>query len=179
MSESESPGGSAVAFTRAAEVARHHDDAALLKLLGPVQLIGVPPAPPAEGEEDGEWSFRTRAVTHAQASMRVGMDLWLASIFPVRKARRGFFESTVIVGRTPSSDVFIDHSSISKLHARIKLAADRSYTIADGGSTNGTWVSNRKIDDMYVPLPIGTMVKFGDWQLKLSRLDQTIALLRE
>jgi hypothetical protein len=169
--------GSAVAFVRAAEIAKHGDDAALLKLLGPVQLIGVPPAP-EEGEGDEEWSFRTRAVSHAQASMRAGMDLWLASIFPVRKARRGFFESTIMVGRTASSDVFIDHGSISKLHARIRVAADGSYTIADAGSTNGTWISTRQIGDKDIPLPMGTMIKLGDWQLKVSRLDQTIALLR-
>jgi hypothetical protein len=175
---SESPVGSAVAFVRAAEAAKLGDDAALAKLLGPAQLIGVPPAPPDEGEGDEEWSFRTRAVAHAQASMRVGIDLWLASIFPVRKARRGFFESTILVGRTASSDVFIDHASISKLHARIKLTPEGTYTIADAGSTNGTWVSNRQIGDKDVPLPFGTLIKLGDWQLKLSRLDQTIALLR-
>jgi hypothetical protein len=174
---SEGSQGSAVAFVRAAAVARKKDDTQLLAILGPAQLIGVPPAPP-EGEEDEEWSFRTRAVGHTQASMKIGIDLWLASIFPVRKARRGFFEGTIIVGRNASSDVFIDHHSISKLHARIKVSEDGSYTVADAGSTNGTWVSTRQIGEKDVPLPFGTLIKIGDFQLKLSRLDQTIALLR-
>lgn len=176
--------GSAVAFVSAAASARRGDDAALLELLGPVQLIGVLQAPPsatapvAEDDEDGEWSFRTRSISHAMASIDTGMDLWKASIFPVRKAKRTFFGGTIIVGRAASSDVFIDHPSISKLHARIKLGADGTYTITDADSTNGTWVSTRKIADKAAPLPIGAKVKLGHLQFMFSRLDQTIALLR-
>jgi hypothetical protein len=177
---SDTPGGTAVAFVRAAELAKQGDDAALARLLGAVQLIGVPPVGPGADEEGTEeWSFRTRAVSHATASMKIGIDLWLASIFPVRKARHGFFAGTIIVGRAASSDVLIDHPSISKLHARIKMVSDGSYTIADAGSTNGTWVSTRHLADKEeVALPIGTMVKLGDWQLKFSKLEQTLALLR-
>src|SRR5690606_26582725 len=76
-------GGSGLAFTEAVAPAQSGDEALLESLLGPAQLIGAPPAT----SQDDDWSFQTRAMTHRAASLRTGIDLFRALIFPVRKAR--------------------------------------------------------------------------------------------
>lgn len=160
-------------FARAADLVRT-SAASLEAFLGPVQLIG---APPALGGND-EWSFQTRAATHVHASERLGIDLAASSIFPVRKARPTFFANTILVGRAASSDIVIDHASISKLHARIRRARDGSYTIADAGSTNGTRLDGRPVTETEVPLPFGAAVRLGDWDMRFQRLVDTLQLLR-
>lgn len=165
--------GTGMWFVDAAEQARGADESALETLLGPAQLIGVPPQDSAAGQ----WSFQTRAMSHGAASMKVGIDLWTAWVFPVRKAR-STFAGTILLGRASSSDVLIDHASISKLHARIRRAADGAYTITDAGSRNGTWVAGRQVREAEVPLPLNAKVQLGDWELRFQRLAETLALLR-
>lgn len=173
MSEEEVVWGSGLSFVAAAERARKSDEAALETLLGPAQLIGSPPA----SGEGSEWSFQTRAMSHGAASLRMGIDLWAAWVFPVLKARTTF-AGTILVGRAGSSDVLIDHPSISKLHARIRRGADGTYTITDAGSRNGTWIADRQLRDIEVPLPVNAKVRLGHWELRFQRLADTIALLR-
>jgi len=96
----------------------------------------------------------------------------------VKKARAAFFANTILVGRAASSDIVIDHASISKLHARIKRARDGAYTIADAGSTNGTSVDARPVGELETPLPFGAAVRFGDWEMRFKRLTDTLELLR-
>ena len=159
-------------FAAVATDARGLDEPALLAIIGPAQLIGVPPQ---SGEE--EWSFQTRALSHGAASLRLGIDLWAARVFPVRKAR-STFAGTILVGRAASSDVVLDHASVSKLHARIRAAADGTYFISDAGSRNGTFVGGRRLDSTEVALPFGSKLTVGDWDLRFSRLADTIGLLR-
>ena len=51
---------------------------------------------------------------------------------------------SMTIGRTDESDVTLDNSSISRIHAVLELEKGRDY-ITDKGSTNGTWVNDRKI----------------------------------
>lgn len=162
-----------MAFASAAERAREGDDDALEAELGPAQLIGAPP------DSDGEaaWSYQTRAMSHGAASLRLGIDLWRATLFPVRKTTRTF-PGIILVGRAGSSDVLVDHPSISKLHARIRRLEDGSYTIQDAGSRNGTFVGGRPVGAQEVPLPFGVSVEIGHWTMRFERLSETLALLR-
>ncbi|HTM24608.1 MAG TPA: FHA domain-containing protein [Vicinamibacterales bacterium] len=63
------------------------------------------------------------------------------------------------VGRHPESDVWIDASSVSRVHARIVVAAGRA-SVEDRGSTNGTSVNGTRI---WTPHPLldGTGITFG------------------
>lgn len=49
-----------------------------------------------------------------------------------------------IVGRDPKADVVIDSSTVSRHHARIRVA-DGDVTIEDLGSKNGSYVGDRRI----------------------------------
>lgn len=165
--------GHGIDFGAAATEARGKDEAAMSALLGPAQLIGAPP----QDDADGEWSFQTRAVQHSAASLRLGIDLWAARIYPVRKAR-ATFAGVILVGRAASSDIVLDHQSVSKLHARIRCAPDGTYFISDAGSRNGTRVGGRVVAQAESPLPFGASVTVGDWDLRFSKLVETLALLR-
>lgn len=167
-------GGSGLAFTEAVVPAQSGDEALLESLLGPAQLIGAPPAT----SQDDDWSFQTRAMTHRAASLRTGIDLFRALIFPVRKARSTFFARVILVGRAGTSDVCIDHPSISKLHARIRRTEAGTYTIADAGSKNGTWIGGRPIGEAEVELEPGSNLRLGEWDLRFDLREATVALLR-
>jgi DNA-binding winged helix-turn-helix (wHTH) protein len=53
-------------------------------------------------------------------------------------------EGENIVGRHPESGVWMDASSVSRVHARIVIAAGRA-TVEDRGSRNGTFVNGTRI----------------------------------
>jgi transcriptional regulator with PAS, ATPase and Fis domain len=82
-------------------------------------------------------------------------------------------ESGVLgLGRAPSSDVFLDHSSVSRTHAR--LAVDRgTVSIEDLGSSNGTFVNGRRIPpNRPVALRPGDGVRAGSVTLVLGGIDE-------
>ena len=59
-----------------------------------------------------------------------------------------------------------------------QLLADGTYFISDAGSRNGTFVGGRRLDSTEVALPFGAKLTVGDWDLRFSRLADTIGLLR-
>lgn len=64
-----------------------------------------------------------------------------------------------VIGRDPAVDVFIDHASLSRRHAVIASSSDGGYELRDLGSTNGTFVSHRRVDR--VSLSSGDRVQIG------------------
>jgi DNA-binding winged helix-turn-helix (wHTH) protein len=68
-------------------------------------------------------------------------------------------EGENIVGRHPESDVWVDASSVSRVHARIVIAGGHA-TVEDRGSTNGTFMNGSRIS-RECPLSNGTAVTFG------------------
>ncbi len=75
-------------------------------------------------------------------------------------------------GRDPDCDLVLEHSTLSRLHARIELADDGLVSVHDAGSSNGTflnrndsWIRIRK-----VTLCIGDRIRFGDVEVPLERL---------
>ena len=56
---------------------------------------------------------------------------------------------------------------ISKLHARIKITGDE-LQLTDAGSTNGTYVNNRRVDRH--ELVDNDFIKFGSALLKFKSL---------
>jgi DNA-binding winged helix-turn-helix (wHTH) protein len=54
-------------------------------------------------------------------------------------------EGETVLGRDPEATAFIDHTSVSRRHARITIA-DGIATIEDLGSKNGTFVREERIE---------------------------------
>jgi len=50
------------------------------------------------------------------------------------------------IGRDPESDIFLDQPMVSRHHARIERRGE-AFLIRDLGSTNGTFVENRRTDE--------------------------------
>jgi pSer/pThr/pTyr-binding forkhead associated (FHA) protein len=66
----------------------------------------------------------------------------------------------VKVGRSQDNDLVIDHNTVSRQHAAIKLEEDR-FRLYDLGSTNGTFVGEERIREP-VTLEDGATVSFGE-----------------
>lgn len=63
------------------------------------------------------------------------------------------------IGREPPSDIVLPDESVSRQHATVWIQAGRLY-IRDEGSTNGTWVNERRITGP-TPLRRGDRVRLG------------------
>lgn len=85
----------------------------------------------------------------------------------------------VIIGRDPSSQIVIDHPSVSSRHARVKQD-DQALYLTDLGSTNGTFVNDDKVVDCQLThqdwVHIGKHVLIVDLYETLS-LDATVHML--
>jgi len=66
----------------------------------------------------------------------------------------------VSIGRSQESDVVVDHNTVSRQHAVIKLEAGQ-FRLYDVGSTNGTFIGDTRIHEPVV-LEDGTVVTFGE-----------------
>jgi len=75
-------------------------------------------------------------------------------------------------GREPSCDLVLEHSTLSRLHARIELSDDGLVSINDSGSSNGTFLNrnDRWIRARKVTLSIGDRIRFGDIEVPLEHL---------
>lgn len=75
-------------------------------------------------------------------------------------------------GREPSCDLVLEHSTLSRLHARIELADDGLVCIHDEGSSNGTFLNRNDswIRIIRVTLCIGDRIRFGDIEVPLDKL---------
>ena len=63
------------------------------------------------------------------------------------------------IGRGQDSDVMIEHPTVSRQHAAIKLEGDQ-FRLYDLGSSNGTFVGEQRVREP-VTLDDGDRVRFG------------------
>ncbi|MCU0691339.1 MAG: FHA domain-containing protein [Polyangiaceae bacterium] len=129
---------------------------------GPTLLVRVPLDEAVsddndeDSEQEGEWAFQTmhiQSVPNAQERHKL-FDMERSTAYLLRKARRGFFDKTILIGRASSNDICIDHASISKLHARIRIT-NNGPMLSDAGSRNGTSLNDE-------PLAGERMIRDGD-----------------
>ncbi|MGW3625126.1 FHA domain-containing protein [Streptomyces sp. NPDC000880] len=66
-------------------------------------------------------------------------------------------------GRHPQSDIFLDDVTVSRRHVEFRRAPDGSFSVADVGSLNGTYVNRERIDS--VLLSNGDEVQIGKYRL--------------
>ena len=75
------------------------------------------------------------------------------------------------VGRATDNDLQIDHPSVSKIHAVIRMNTDGALMIADTGSTNGTFVNGRRLAYGEARLiEPGDTLAFGDVEARFTKL---------
>lgn len=130
------------------------------KQFGSLFLVGAPVDEGGDDEED--WAYQTtyiRSVPEASGRMAF-IDVKRTAVYPLRKARKGPFADTILVGRSASNDVCVDHGSISKLHARIRRLGEGSWRLSDAGSLNGTKVNDRAVSGD-VEVRDGDRILFG------------------
>jgi hypothetical protein len=79
--------------------------------------------------------------------------------------RIGLTGAPVLIGRANDSTLVLEDDYASTRHARISLQ-DGAWVVEDLGSTNGTYLGNRKVDGP-IPLEIGVPVRIGKTVLEL------------
>ena len=66
-------------------------------------------------------------------------------VYPLSKKTGASFPDMITVGRTPNNDVVVRDSTVSRLHAFFKHK-DGRWTVADGGSKNGTRLDGEPLE---------------------------------
>lgn len=74
------------------------------------------------------------------------------------------------VGRTSANDLTLDDVSVSKIHASLSVGDEGVLSVADTGSTNGTFINDHRIAyGKAVRLHEGDRVKFGTIEVRFER----------
>jgi len=76
----------------------------------------------------------------------------------------------VNVGRGTDSDLHLNHSSVSKIHAALRMDNLGNLLVADTGSTNGTHINGKRIPYGEArPIEDGDVIAFGDVEVRFRR----------
>ncbi len=108
------------------------------------------------------WWLRSRGpATQAGWRRRSGPDAGLAVVCtqgPLAGKRFRFQRDWMSFGRQPDNDVVIDGNLVSRNHAVVKITP-QGLVLSDLGSTNGTWVSGRRVLEQ--PLALNETYQIG------------------
>src|SRR5919201_3653914 len=73
----------------------------------------------------------------------------------------------VNVGRATDNDLHLNHGSVSKIHASLRMDNLGNLLVADTGSTNGTHINGQRIPYGEArPISDGDVVAFGDVEVR-------------
>ncbi|MDQ3334815.1 MAG: sigma 54-interacting transcriptional regulator [Myxococcota bacterium] len=86
---------------------------------------------------------------------------------------RDIESSAIRIGARRGNDVQLSDSKVSGLHCEIRLD-DRGYRLRDLDSTNGTYVSQLRINDVYIQP--GAQIALGSTRLKFDPLGDSIEI---
>jgi len=74
------------------------------------------------------------------------------------------------VGRGTDNDLHLNHASVSKVHAALKMDIQHNLLVADTGSTNGTHINGVRIPYGEArPIQEGDVIAFGDVEVRLRK----------
>jgi pSer/pThr/pTyr-binding forkhead associated (FHA) protein/uncharacterized protein YraI len=77
-------------------------------------------------------------------------------------------QPSLLVGRAQGNDLILDHSSVSRRHARFTIESGQLY-VEDLGSANGTFIDDQKLDaDSPTRVIEKQVIRFGDISLVFS-----------
>ncbi len=80
------------------------------------------------------------------------------------------------VGRARENNLWLDDAGVSKIHASLAVNAEKQLTLADTGSTNGTFVNENRIAyGAAVTIKDGDKIKFGTVEVVFERKKQNAA----
>jgi len=120
-----------------------------------------------DGEDDDEGVTTINSSEPIRPSLLNDKELdtrTLGLVFPVVK-RPGNAFAYISVGRTPNVDVQLPLIQVSKFHAYFSRSTGGLYTLADGGSKNGTRIGSRELEvRIPVALKNGDRIFFGPYQ---------------
>jgi hypothetical protein len=76
------------------------------------------------------------------------------------------------VGRGTDNNLYLNHTSVSKIHAALKMDNLGTLLVADTGSTNGTHINGVRIPYGEArPIADGDVVAFGEVEVRFRRVD--------
>jgi len=79
------------------------------------------------------------------------------------------------VGRTKENDLSLEDSSVSKIHAALVLNSEKQLMVADTGSTNGTFINDKRIAyGRAFPVANGEIVKFGNIEVTFEHIPRAV-----
>lgn len=111
--------------------------------------------------QSGKWQ-KTQMFNPSMRSLLVEGASIEQSIFLLRKPMSGRVSELrqFTIGRTQDNDILINDFAISRAHAVVELRGE-SYYLKDLGSSNGTYVNGKLIDDRGTLLEDGDTVRFA------------------
>ncbi|MEV1332600.1 FHA domain-containing protein [Micromonospora costi] len=84
---------------------------------------------------------------------------------PMRGASFRLRAAPLVIGRAPTADVVVPDPHLSRRHAEVWLAPDGA-SVRDLGSTNGTWLNDRRISGVE-QLADGDVIRLGRTELRV------------
>ena len=76
------------------------------------------------------------------------------------------------VGRGTDNNLYFNHSSVSKVHAAVRMDRDGTLLVADTGSTNGTHINGVRIPYGEArPIAEGDVVAFGEVEVRFRKVN--------
>lgn len=105
----------------------------------------------------------TSLFTNTPYTLHIRMPDGSTVNFPILK-------SMVTIGRAPENDLVINHPSVSRQHARIRVEADQVW-VEDLGSSNGTFLNNQRlIKAQPAQVTSGLDLRFGEVHVSIPDL---------
>jgi FHA domain len=121
---------------------------------GTIARVKGSPLEPAETRKDAGGELRDQVTV-----------FWEGGYASCPRPRRG----TLVLGRHPSCEIFIDHPLVSRRHASL-IFEESSVKIVDLGSHNGTTLAGRRLQpNIPVAIPDGAAVAMGPATMTIRR----------
>jgi hypothetical protein len=135
-----------------------------------------PSTPPPSGKSAGPTGGAEKPVTPPTSGgtvliQRGAAKLKVLGMLVEKKDPAKHFDidkPAVTIGRAPGNHLVVDHPTVSRQHATIKLEGE-DYRVYDLGSANGTFVKDQRVRDPIV-LQDGEIVRFGEVEFIFKRV---------
>lgn len=80
---------------------------------------------------------------------------------------------SISIGRNGSNGLVIDDASVSKIHASLSVNSEGILSVADTGSTNGTFINSERIAyGKAIPIASSDKLKIGTVAVELEKVEQ-------